>query len=486
MKNHLLLLAFSTATLPAATLNPVVLVHFDGSVSGTTYTLASGEIDTTATFKASATPVITAGVAALDGGTNVNGTPQDGFDFNPASLGGLTSKNWVAESVVSLDLITSGFRTLIDVQGDCDFRVNNAASLLEALYWDGSTDGPVLNSPLPALGTFVHYALVWDAAATSLTAYINGVAIGTTDHASFEVPDATNVSFGYFGRAGFDNRGIDGSLDGVAFATFTGTFEPATDFQLFTPAPPLAGLYWDINGSTPGTGSDGPNGNWGDANWSASADGTAAATNWTDGQNAIFSAGSDATGIYDIQLGATPRQAASVLVEEGNLLLTGGTLQIATGGSIAALPGAFLEIGGTLQAGDLTLSGNLHLGGTTTIAGNLQITAGQVSTSVPINVGELSGAGAINLGENTLATDASGNSTYSGLLSGSGAVTKQGSGALTLGNVSNNFSGPLTLAAGSIVTGPAAGNGSSGYLGAVDGSRTIRVACSTIPRWHSS
>lgn len=475
MKNHLLLLAFSTATLPAATLNPVVRVHFDGSVSGTTYTLAPGEFDTTGTFKASATPTIAAGVAALDGGTNVNGTAQDGFDFNPTSLGALTTQNWVAESIVSFDVITSGFRTLIDVQGDCDFRVNNAATLLEALYWDGSTDGPVLTTPLPALGTFVHYALVWNAAATSLTAYVNGVAIGTTDHATFAVPDASNVSFGYFGRGGFDNRGIDGSLDGVAFATFTGTFDPDADFQLFTPAPPITGLYWDVDGATPGAGGNAPNGNWGDTNWSANSAGNAAATTWTQGQNAIFSAGTDATGLYDIQLGATPRQAASVLVEEGNLLLTGGTLEIAPGGSLTALPGAVLEIGGTLQTGDLTVVGNLHLGGPATIAGNLQITSGLLTSDVPLTVGKLSGAGALGMGINDLTTNSSDNSTFSGLLSGSGAVTKQGSGALTLANVSNTFSGPLTIAAGSLITGPAAGNGSSGYLGAVDGSRTISV-----------
>lgn len=475
MKNHLLFLALSTASISAATLNPVVLVHFDGSVSGTTYTLAPGEFDTTGTFKASATPVLAGGLAALDGGTNVNGTPQDGFDFNPASLGALSSQSWVAETIVSLDTITTGFRTLIDVQGDCDFRVNNAATLLEALYWDGVTDGPVLTSPLPALGTSVHYALVWNAAATSLTAYVNGVAIGSSDHAAFAVPDATNVSFGYFGRSGFDNRGIDGSLDGVAFATFTGTFEPATDFQLHTPTPPLARLYWDINGATPGAGSDGPNGNWGDANWSSGAAGNAATTGWTDGEHAAFSAGSDATGIYDIQLGATPRQAASVLVEEGNLLLAGGTLEIASGGSIDVAAGAFLEIGSTLHAGDLTLSGNLHFGGAATIAGDLAVVSGQLTTDVPLTVGELSGAGAINLGSSDLTTSSTGSSTYSGLLSGSGAVTKQGSGTLTLGSVLNSFSGPLTIASGSLVTGPAAGNGSNGYLGLVDGSRTIRV-----------
>jgi autotransporter-associated beta strand protein len=475
MKQQLVCLAFSTVVATSATLNPVLLVHFDGSVSGSTYTLASGEFDTTGTFKASATPTLAGGVASLDGGVNVNGTAQDGFDFNPATLGTLSTQNWVAETVLSFDAFTSGFRTMMDVQGDCDFRVNNAATNLEALYWDGSTDGPILTSPLPSTGTFVHYALVWDAAATSLTAYVNGVSIGTTDHGVYETPDPTNVSFGYFGRGGFDNRGIDGSLDSVAFATFAGTFDPGADFQLFTVEPPPPRYYWDINGATAGAGGESPNGNWGAANWSPDAAGEVATVAWIQGENAAFSAGADATGICDVVLGTTPRIAGSVLVEEGNLLLTGGTLQISNGGSITVNTGAFLEINGTLQTEDLTLAGDIVLSGPTTIAGSLAIDSGNVISNVPLSVGDLSGGGSLDMGLNDLTVGGSGSGTFSGQLGGSGAVTKQGTGTLTLGRVTNTFDGPLTVAEGTLVTGPAAGNGSTGYLGAVLGGRTIRV-----------
>ena len=39
-----------------------------------------------------------------------------------------------------------------------------------------------------------------------------------------------NVGYGFFSR--FLNRAVDGKFDAVAFSTFTGDFNAATDFQL--------------------------------------------------------------------------------------------------------------------------------------------------------------------------------------------------------------------------------------------------------------
>jgi hypothetical protein len=49
------------------------------------------------------------------------------------------------------------------------------------------------------------------------------------------------VGYGFFAR--FLNRAIDGKLDSVAFSTFTGAFNPATDFQLTVPSAALLGDY---------------------------------------------------------------------------------------------------------------------------------------------------------------------------------------------------------------------------------------------------
>ena len=208
-----------------------LLIRFDGTLSGTTYTLGAGEIDSTGTFAGFGAPVVSGGMADLDGG----GT-HEGFNFDPTSFGDLTTLNWVVETTLNFDTFGGGQLTAIDVQGDTDFRINNSGTLLEAGYWDGSSFGNQTTA-LPAADASVHLALVWDATATSLTGYVDGVSIGVIDNNAFAQPDANNISFGYFGRNGFDNRGIDGQLDAVAFKTFAGSFDPNSDFQLLNAIP---------------------------------------------------------------------------------------------------------------------------------------------------------------------------------------------------------------------------------------------------------
>lgn len=107
--------------------------------------LGAGETDTTGTFQGYRTPTVSGGTAALDGGTS-----NDGFYFNPASLGALTTQNWVAEAIVGFDAFQTGQRTMIDVQGDSDFRVNSGTTGLEANFWDGAPANTNLTAPLPA------------------------------------------------------------------------------------------------------------------------------------------------------------------------------------------------------------------------------------------------------------------------------------------------------------------------------------------------
>lgn len=210
----------------AGTVTPVLKINFDGSISGDTYTLGVGEIDTTGTFAGFNSPVVAGGEADLIGG----GT-HEGVGMNP---GAIVGQNWIAEAVLNFDTLSDSLATAISVQGDAGVRINTAGTQLEAYYWDGLTEGRVTTA-LPAADTPVHLALVWDAAATSLTAYVDGVSIGVIDNNAYAVTDATDLSFGYFGRIGFNDRGIDGQLDAVSFSTFTGTFDPNTDLQIPEP-----------------------------------------------------------------------------------------------------------------------------------------------------------------------------------------------------------------------------------------------------------
>lgn len=241
MKKCYILFLGATASVTAATVTQQVLINFDGSIAGNAYTLGAGEVDTTGTFEGRGSPTITSGEADLTGGFQ-------GFYFDSTSLGSLTGQNWIAETLVSFDAFGGGQLTVIDVQGDLDFRINNAGNALEAVYWDGSTAGSQTAS-LPSTGTTIHMALVWDAAASSLTGYIDGSSIGTVDNGAFATPD-TNVSFGYLQRDDLWNtgRGIDGLLDEVAFSTFTGTFDPNNDFQLQVVPEPSAIAFIAIGG----------------------------------------------------------------------------------------------------------------------------------------------------------------------------------------------------------------------------------------------
>ncbi|HEY6773328.1 MAG TPA: autotransporter domain-containing protein, partial [Oxalicibacterium sp.] len=151
-------------------------------------------------------------------------------------------------------------------------------------------------------------------------------------------------------------------------------------------------------------------------------------------------------------------------------------------------------------AGTMVLSGaNTYTGGTTVNAGALR--AGAVNTlssssaftlantagaTLDLNnfnqtIGSLSGGGAtggdITLGSGTLTTGGNNSSTnYAGVISGSGGVTKQGSGIMILSGI-NTYTGATTISGGTLsvngsITSPVTVN-SGGALG---GSGTINGA----------
>jgi hypothetical protein len=225
-----------------AVVTPQVLVNFDGSLSGTAYTLGPGEIDNSFTFSANGSVSISGGVADIPGDTDRTA----GFLFSGGDLvieqglGSLRTTNWVTEAHFMPDVAAANQpqpqeqygNHFLDVQGDTFYRYDGFGRpdvVTDFGYWDGgSEDIEPAGEPIP--GIFNHVALVWDASTNSVEAFLNGVSqgIATTGNA-FDV-SSPNVGYGFFSR--FLDRAVDGKLDAVAFSTFTGAFNPATDFQL--------------------------------------------------------------------------------------------------------------------------------------------------------------------------------------------------------------------------------------------------------------
>ena len=229
----------------AAAVTQQVYVNFDGSLAGTTYTLGAGEIDNTGgTFGSNGSATVSGGVADIPGDTDLT----SGFYFHGPSLGlvgGLTGNSWITEAIISLDVPVASqpdgpggegddYNHFLDVQGDTFYRFNGdgrTPKITQFGYWDGGSEPTMTTPDLPA-GKRTHTALTWNAGTSTLEAFIGGVSQGSVSTGfPFDV-SSPNVGYGFFSR--FLNRAIDGKLDAVAFSTYTGTFDPASDFQLPT------------------------------------------------------------------------------------------------------------------------------------------------------------------------------------------------------------------------------------------------------------
>jgi autotransporter-associated beta strand protein len=136
-----------------------------------------------------------------------------------------------------------------------------------------------------------------------------------------------------------------------------------------------AAYYWDINGPTAGAGGSTPSGTWDvgvTQNWSTDSAGGVATIAWTNWNDAVFSAGSDATGAFSIGLSNTP-MVGNLTVEDGAVTISGDTVLSVGGGNggkgiINVFPNAALTINSTVKGWDdnqmLSLVGSNTANGT--------------------------------------------------------------------------------------------------------------------------
>ncbi len=257
-------------------------------------------------------------------------------------------------------------------------------------------------------------------------------------------------------------------------------------------------LYWDANDVSAGAGAS-PAGSWDtSAFWSTDSTGQTTPGTWTDNNTAVFSAGTDATNIFIVSINGTVTPAG-VMVEEGTVTNSGGTISLSgnvdfnvasgatnvitstvTGSRVVKSGGGFLNLGtSTAQANTFT-GGLIVSGGTLSFPGEANTTNGipnplgynpasvQSSHIIISNNATLrstkTGANSsfvfanrgINLGTDggNLEVTSTGSTdylVYSGIISGPGSLTKVGSsqGTLYLQSV-NTYSGPTTNKAGFI------------------------------------
>lgn len=120
-----------------------------------------------------------------------------------------------------------------------------------------------------------------------------------------------------------------------------------------------ATLYWDRNGASSGAGLT-PNGTWDlatTANWNLDPLGAGAAlVGWTAGDTAVFSAGTDATLEFNVNVAAN-QTAAALVVEEGHVALSGSGINVGSG-TVTVATGAKLTITNFYGTADRSIVGN--------------------------------------------------------------------------------------------------------------------------------
>ncbi len=252
--------------------------------------------------------------------------------------------------------------------------------------------------------------------------------------------------------------------------------------------------YWDINGNTAGAGpSTTPSSTWGSASvvWSTNAAGTSAAGVFVNGNTAVFSAGTNATGAFNVSVTASPT-VDGIIVEEGNPRLNGATAIVLTGaGAFNVAFNSSLSITNPLSGSvgfTKNGSGLLNLRGTNIFTGGVTLNSGTVSivnsnafgtgtASFTLNGGTLrydnSGTGVLlssarpivlgTTGGTIQISNSSAKVSYDGTISGIGNLNLAGGTMILSG--ANTYSGSTTIGSGGRLkvvnsTGSATGTGS--------------------------
>ena len=235
-------------------------------------------------------------------------------------------------------------------------------------------------------------------------------------------------------------------------------------------------LYWDANGATAGAGGATPTGTWGTDNfWTTSSAGTLATIAWTAGETVVFSAGTDATGTFTVNVNGT-QSAGGILVEEGLLSLSGGTISLSSGASVQVGASRSLTIASIISGSGWTKAGggSLSLNSANSFTGPLTLTGsavrfnnngaagfGSIIVTPTSDVFLQSSVGGVTLtnpivlnsGQNVDVSAQTGSLTLNGDISGGRSlwsVGGQAANTVVLGG-NNTFSGNVKISGGTLI-----------------------------------
>ncbi len=160
----------------------------------------------------------------------------------------------------------------------------------------------------------------------------------------------------------------------------------------------------------------------------------------------------------------------------GGVISGAGALHIRGGGAITFSQAQSYTGGTTLEAGSLLLTGAGSFGaGALTVAGGANANLSGISAA-NLNVGDLSGAGGLQLGGKTLVVTQAADKSFGGTITGSGGqLVKTGAGTLTLTGA-NSYSGGTTISGGTLSLAADAALGQAGAGLVIDGGSLYSTA----------
>lgn len=374
--------------------------------------------------------------------TNLNSTNGDGTAANLIDNTGApttTGINWISANtwrsggttVNGNGQLTKGY--LDDGSGGCQITLSGIPYLSYNAYiivgtdQGGGTQGNANYRPVRVNG------IPWSHNDTAtVQADANWTGQNWTDGASLvegqnylKVPNLGGLTLSVTG--GNNSGGFRGPIAGIQIEnSYNGIFS-----------------YWDINGTTAGAGGATPAGTWSGsaANWNSNAAGTGVTAPWAGaGHTAVFAAGADATGSYTVNISGT-QTADAVITEQGNINLSGGTLNLAAPAVLRAGTGASLSINTTLTGtSGVVLEGasDISISGAHTVSGAAVVSI----PSLILNSGtSFPSLGGLIVGNNvTMIADSSSMTTTGAMSAGNGAQINSAGTALSIGG-NINFTG---------------------------------------------